>query len=302
VVILAAGVYDLRTHGIFACQASGYGFDRYLAYCQATGFGDYEHGALWFDLEKGATDAAMKADVLFLGNSREQFGFSTDATVHWFSTLAASHYLLGFSYYEGYVFESALLRKFQPHARVYVVNLDEFFEDTESVPARTVMRDGAAMTQYERKRRWQSVHRWICGSLPGICGDERVIFRSRTTGAWLGTGGRFQSRPVSYRNTVDHAMEDGYTRTGRDFLASLPVSRECVILTLVPTQTTGLGTARDIAAALEAPLFAPELEGLRTFDGSHLDRESAERWSHAFFEAAGPQIRKCLDQSRLSGP
>jgi hypothetical protein len=31
------------------------------------------------------------------------------------------------------------------------------------------------------------------------------------------------------------------------------------------------------------------------FDHAHLDRPSAERWSRAFLEAAGPQIRECLN-------
>ena len=83
VLSAAAGavVLGLRLDSLFACQAAGYGPDRYLAYCQATNYGDYDHGAFWFGLERAALDAAANADVLFLGNSRMQFGLSTDATV-----------------------------------------------------------------------------------------------------------------------------------------------------------------------------------------------------------------------------
>ena len=49
--VVAAYAYKLRTEGIFSCQADGYTFDRYLAYCNGADFGDYEHGAFWFDLE-----------------------------------------------------------------------------------------------------------------------------------------------------------------------------------------------------------------------------------------------------------
>ena len=31
-------------------------------------------------------------------------------------------------------------------------------------------------------------------------------------------------------------------------------------------------------------------------DGYHLDGPSAERWSQAFFEAAGPEIRSCIEK------
>ena len=49
--------------------------DRYLAYCNGTQFGDYEHGALWFDLEPSVKKFASDADVIFLGDSHIQFGF-----------------------------------------------------------------------------------------------------------------------------------------------------------------------------------------------------------------------------------
>jgi hypothetical protein len=59
--------------------------------------------------------------------------------------------------------------------------------------------------------------------------------------------------------------------------------------------STKSGTAKAIANALGLSLIAPELPGLNTFDGSHLDRPSAERWSQAFLKEASPRIRDCLD-------
>jgi hypothetical protein len=56
-----------------------------------------------------------------------------------------------------------------------------------------------------------------------------------------------------------------------------------------------VGTAKAVADALGLPLIAPELTDLQTFDRSHLDGQSAERWSAAFLEAAGPRIRACVD-------
>ena len=98
--VIAAYAYTLRTEGIFSCQADGYSGDRYLAYCNGTQFADYEHGAFWFDLEPSAKKFAKDADVLFLGDSHIQFGFSTEATNQWFSSASARYYLLGFIYGE----------------------------------------------------------------------------------------------------------------------------------------------------------------------------------------------------------
>jgi len=51
--------------------------------------------------------------------------------------------------------------------------------------------------------------------------------------------------------------------------------------------------AQEIAKALGLPLIAPQVDGLMTFDGSHLEPASAARWSAAFLEAAGPVIQDC---------
>jgi len=292
---LGASAFSLRHDGIFACKASGYGSDRFLSYCQAKKYGDYDHGAFWFVLEPAASQAAANAQVLFLGNSRLQLGFSTEATAGWFSSLSIRYYLLGFSHNENYNFEAPLLRKLNPRAKALVVNLDLFFAPVETPPARTVMEEADARTRYGGKQVWQRVHRAICEPLPTVCGEEYVIFRSRATGAWLVTGGLHEKAPVTYEHHVDRAMLNAYTAAAEVFLSRLSIPRECVLLTLVPNGNTEIGTAKAIAAALGLELVAPELDDLSTFDGLHLDRSSAERWSTAFIQVAGPQIRRCVD-------
>src|SRR5689334_5407029 len=80
VAVLASYGYWMRTRTLFACPGDGYSADRYIAYCDAGNYADYEHGAFWFGLEPAASQYAKDADVLFLGNSRLQVGFSTAAT------------------------------------------------------------------------------------------------------------------------------------------------------------------------------------------------------------------------------
>jgi hypothetical protein len=299
-VALGAGAYSLRKHGIFSCSASGYSSDGYLGYCGATSYGDYDHGAIWFGLEPAASAAAASAQVLFLGNSRTQFGFSSKATADWFSSLSESYYLLGFSHFENYTFEAPLLRKLHPRAKVYVINIDSFFERSETGPGKTVMRDQSAKTRYEQKRGWQGIHKVTCTTFKAVCGHEWAFFRSRSAGAWLVTGGSRTRAPVSYDEDIDQNMLASYTALGNEFLPSLSADRACTILTIVPTVKTPVGTAKAIAVALGLKLVAPMLAGLTTFDHSHLDVESAQRWSAAFLEEAGPQIRKCLSEPRYA--
>jgi hypothetical protein len=292
--ILGAYAYTLRAESIFACPASGYSSDNYLAYCHATHFGDYDHGALWFGLEPQVRERAQNAQVLFLGNSRSQFGFSSDATEHWFASDSATYYLMGFAYWENYLFEAPLLQRVKPKARVYVINIDTFFDAIETAPAKFVMHDADAADHYQSKQNWQRYHANICTRLALLCGSDQAFFRSRRTGAYLLKGGRVTHVRVSYEQSVDQKLAQDYIARASGFLADLPVERRCVVLTMVPTVHTPIGTARAIAQALGATLIAPEIQDLTTFDTSHMDRASAERWSGAFLEAAGPRINECL--------
>jgi hypothetical protein len=302
VATLVAYAYELRTGTIFACQADGYSTDRYLAYCNGTHYGDYEHGAFWFDLEPPAQTFARNADVLFLGNSRLQVAFSTLATADWFSAASIWYYLLGFSYSENVIFTEGLLPRIRPKARVYVINVDDFFERSETPPVRTILHDPQARNRYEGKRFWQRVHKPICKTFPALCGSDFVIYRSRETGAFTKRTAEQQITPVTYNQVISQDVVNSNTAAAIDFLSHLPIDRKCVILTQVPTVGTKIGNINAIAAALGEKLISPEIPGLQTFDGSHLDHPSAERWSRAFFQAAGSRIRSCLEKPGAARP
>jgi hypothetical protein len=297
VVAVVSCLYQLRTHTIFSCQAAGYSIDRYLGYCHGLNYADYEHGAFYFDLEPTVYDYIRNADVLFLGNSRLQVAFSTPATAEWFSTASARYYLLGFSYFENMLFADDLLRKIRPRADVYVINVEDFFDRSESPPVKTILHDPEARHRYEVKRLWQRVHDPLCKSFAALCGTKFVIFRSRETGAYYSNGAaEWKITPVSYDQGIDQDVVSRNTAAAIDFL-SHSAQGKCVILTMVPSVGTKIGNANAIANGLGMKLVTPGMvEGLRTYDGYHLDQPSAQRWSQAFFKAAGPALQSCLEK------
>ena len=82
--------------------------------------------------------------------------------------------------------------------------------------------------------------------------------------------------PVSYDQAINQDVVNSYTDAAILFLSQVPVKRSCIILTMVPKTETKIGNAKAIATALGMNFVAPEIsEGLRTYDGSHLD--AAER-------------------------
>ncbi len=298
----AAYICELRKETIFACQATLYSSDRYIASCNGTHYADYEHGAFAFDLEPKAENFARDADVLFIGNSRLQFAFSNPATADWFSGASARYYLLGFTYYENMVFAEELLRKIRPRAKVYVINVDDFFDRTETSPVKTILHDPTARNWYETKRLWQRVHDPLCKIFAVICGRRFAIFRSRETGAYYPEDMAQLKKitPVSYDHVLSQNVVDRNTAAAIDFLKRFTEGK-CVILTLVPFPGTKIEDANAIAKGLGMKLVTPgDLDGLQTWDGYHLDQPSAKRWTQAFFQAAGPEIRSCLDEQGAS--
>jgi hypothetical protein len=306
VILLAALVsyaFWLKNRSIFACQAPGYSADRYLAYCGGGNYADFEHGAFFYDLEPPALENARNADVLVLGNSTLQVALSNQATADWFKQAAARYYLLAFSYNEDMVFTEELLRRLNSRASVFIINVGDFFERRETAAAKTILHDPDARSRYEWKRFSQWLHEPICSVFPKLCGHRFVIFRSRETGAYYRIAHDEPVLPqnaVSYDPWVDQAVVKDSTALAIDFLKQFAKGK-CVILTNVPHPGTKTGNAEAIATGVGLPLVAPNLEGLGTTDGYHLDRPSADRWSKAFLEAAGPKIRSCLEWKGAAG-
>jgi hypothetical protein len=238
---------------------------------------------------------------LLVGSSRLQFAFAGTATANWFSALGIRHYLLGFSNSETVAFFGPLLSKMRPRARVYVINVDRFFDDRVSPPMEQILQGRDIQGRYEDKRTWQSLHKNLCTALPIACGNALAVYRARDTGVWERIGrGRFEAKQVSDGQPSNVERWDYFAKLGEQFLAQLPVDHRCVILTIVPTVDTKRAEANAIAAKLGHDLLAPQIDGLRTFDGSHLDEASAERWSAAFLREAGPRIRSCVDAAQAS--
>jgi hypothetical protein len=302
VASIGAYAYWVRTDTIFACQADGYSADRYLAYCNGANYADYEHGAFQFNLEPSVQKSVRNADVLFLGDSRLQIALSTAPTAHWFASHPARYYLMGFSYYENAFFEGALLRRIHPRAKVYVINVNDFFVRSQTIPVHMILHDPKAREKYEAKRFWQQIHEHVCKTFAWLCGHQFVIFRSRKTGAYYTEGAVGPKEvAISYDPVVNQKVVDDRIPTAIQFLSSFTRGK-CVILTIVPYVGTEIATAKAIARAVGLHLVTPgTLEGLHTFDGYHLDQPSARRWSEAFFKVAGPLIRSCLDNQNIVG-
>jgi hypothetical protein len=296
-VVAASLATKVRLRGVFACPAS-YAGPAYLSDCNAASYGDYDHGATWFGLEPETRRAASNASVMLVGNSRVQFGFSSPVTVRWFGERSIPFYSLGFSHYESVTFMTPVLARVKPHAKAYVINADRFFAEWYSPASHLVMFERDARSRYDEKQFWQRLHKPACGAMPFLCGHEFAVYRTVANGLWF-TAGAKPNHPkvVSDGPPSDRERWPHYADLARKFIDGLGVDRQCIVLTIVPTVGTKRAEAQAIADALGVQFIAPRVNDLTTFDGSHLDVKSADRWSAAFLDAAGPVLEHCIGKS-----
>ena len=285
--------------GVLTCPPATPG--TFLAYCRNELYGDFEHGAFLYGLESAAVERAQQADVVVIGDSRAQFGFSTGAMRRYFVDRGSTYYLLGMGYGSTSDYARALLQRHQLRPRVLIVNAEPYFtRDTASVPAEVIRGDQRTRWAYWRKALFQRAHRPACDLVPALCRDTAGgIHRRIDNGEWLWQGllvaGDLSVPFVEREFPVEQVDEAG--RIAAAFIQALGLNASCVIVTAVPGLSEGRRqVATRIAGAMGAQAVLPVVDGLSSLDGDHLNAASAERWSAAFLAAADARITECLSE------
>jgi hypothetical protein len=184
----------------------------FLAYCTSDEYGDFEHGAYYFDLEPEAVDNLRKAKVLFLGNSRSQFAFSTDEVTRYFSERSIPIHLMGFGFGDGAGFARTLIKKYNLKPKILVVDTGPFFNSHLSQPASEIVEDlkpfrkrVQARWDYVTKKIFNMVARKICHLRVTLCRSKsRAIYRASKDGFWIWRN--LLTLPEYGQNPIDSAL------------------------------------------------------------------------------------------------
>ena len=287
---------------IGSCHAGGYSDDHYLAYCHNSRYGDYEHYALYRATEPGVVKALQQSEVLFVGNSNTQYGFSTQAVREYFSGNGKSHYVMGFGQGAKSPVTFEIMQKHQLQPRMLVANIDPFFSSEMNGTFSRVLSEGEKLDkEFEKKRRLQVWQQNVCANESSlwyrfVCdGSAETIYRDRSNGHWLTDFYRTnQQIPVSESDALLSVLDESVLAANA-FIDGLGLNRDCIILTLTPRTDTPSVFAAALSRELELPLITPELSGLLTIDHSHLDKVSAERWSSAFLTEFDQHLKRCIN-------
>lgn len=285
------------------CKAFDAGKDTFMSACQVTTHGHYDHAAYLFDLEDGLSDNVRHANLLFLGDSRVQDAFSTSAL----TTFTVDHpevrpYLLGFGHVEQDVFSFIVLNKIKPKPSLVVINADPFFAGQISDHAKNLVENEKFETfNAQLKKFWHPVSEAACiDPLPIIgsvlCGSYQTVYRSIKDGRWIYQTIFPPKATVSEQpwTPIDNAAIRSYALNADRFLKQFNIDRRCVVLTHIPTVNGKPFIAQGIATVLGLTYIAPQLDGLFTYDNSHLQKASSERWSKAFLKELEPVLARCM--------
>jgi hypothetical protein len=285
------------------CWSSEYGPSYYLAQCRARPFGEYETGAIYYGLESGISDGITNAQVIFLGSSKLQQAFSTQATNAYFAKQNIRFYVLGLA---GFVLP--LFKTYRVSPSLLIINADPFFaEQFGPGEPEGLMSGGVLRTFWNLATRagLQRLQRAICPTFSSLCsptGDEyRTIYRSGRTGQWKWQGSFYPEQSIPFNELLQDEFSDDKFATavdfGKRFLREINIDRGCIVLTGIPNNLYDApAIASRLAQRLGTQLILPKVEPLFMLDDYHLNFDTAERWSVAFFNELTPVVERCISK------
>lgn len=305
-VLFSLSIFVWKRSDVFpwigSCNPAGYSEGSFMAYCHSSRFGDFEHRAFWKELEP-VMPYVREADVLFLGNSRTQYAFSTNPVLDWFASSPLTHYVFGFGMGSQNIVPERLAEKYKLRPRSLIINADPFFTDFESVTNKNAFEESAVREWEYRAKMWlQNRQQAICANEgEGILaklfcgGDMETLFRKYENGHWdVRYFRKNQHIPVKIDNNQSNRVSVAKAADiAERFFDSFGVDKECVILTVTPRAQTALAFGESLAAELGVAGIFPLPENLMTVDASHLDPPSADRWSALLMQEAAPILEAC---------
>lgn len=263
---------------------------------------ELSHPILYYDIGE-SIENARKADILIIGNSRAQLGFREEPTIRAAENLGLTVFNLAVGHADGVYFAFDLIRRHDLRPKIVVVNGGPFvFFQNYSRWAQEVVNMGgwnARKTVIEGTASWWLTSR-LHRVLPRIEYFDRrlnsrwIHYRSSRNGWWrnvLVPGSRY---PVGMGKELDNFNRSMELAT--KFKKDMDTRGTLIVLTTVPWNGTMVSHLEWFSENLGMAHVLPSYEGLQTADGSHLDPESASRFSKDFFERfiTLPEVRAKL--------
>lgn len=260
------------------------------------------HAVLFHDIGD-SIENARKADIIFVGNSRLPLSLREEFIVPLAEQAGLKVFSLGVGHGESAEFARRVMRKHKLKPKILVILGGPYaYGPRMSELANTTIalsRWQAISQQIQTRGAWwlrSSLHKLIPNiSFPNAPREPGyIIYRSETTGWWHPAVEPHREYPVSYdtsgnkyRQVVPYASQFKLEMDSQDTL---------MIATIAPYRKTADSHLAKLEQELGIRVVVPALDNLKTTDSSHLNKESAARFSAEFWKQfiILPEVRERL--------
>jgi len=231
-----------------------------------------------------------QADVVFIGTSRVLFAMDWRTADNFAQTHGIKFFNLAFAGVTSGEFTQRVIAKWNIHPRLWVADIYtdmSGFQTSFFNPAASVTFEAHTLAERGKLEAYANVVslnlRWRAKMLFGL--DQPSSYRSDLTGHWYLDKWPNRLRtdmPKMAAAKTDCPVPPEEEDAARNYAMRLKGS---IVLTETPSIFSCYRRAQQIAAALGAPLFAPEPQDFSTTDGGgHLDGPSSAKYTHEFLD------------------
>lgn len=286
------------------CNPEGYARGDFMTSCAGIKVDRYAFGSIYLGSQKNAVKNAKTADVIIFGNSRTMRSFSTDAIDNYFKNKGLTYLIFAV---EGASYASAqhTVEKLELKPKIVMTNTEILYSNVVGTAfGDLVYFPDKYKTRFDFFHAAQSFHKWVCSS--NIQKLKDIYCKGRTGAGWRSAvTGRFKWELVAEpgKNVPFKARKEEnppYTRldavlpNAREFLGNSNFKDSCHVLYMVNSPSSEPKLQKILADEVGAlPIYTP-VRNLRTYDNSHLDRPTSERWAAAFVKNLDLTLDRCL--------
>jgi hypothetical protein len=286
----------------------------------------YRNGALYLGADKRLEKSLRDADVVITGNSRTIDTFVTRETDNQIERYFQKRHLRAFMVAQegsGFRYRLLLLQKLGIKPKIALINSDDVFVDLlYDYNREVVFNPDRFVLPFRATYLAIALQHSICSSIDGnspwfgwlmkraqdvYChGEKRPSWRNADFGTFLLHYGRAlteKAGPITQLPDPQMTWIDDYWRNATTMLNSDTWRDTCVIFYMIPgVGGQGADVLREVARRSGRPFIYPDIDASKnyfSYDGSHMDVDTSERWTKEFLSLLEPQLDACL--ARVNG-
>jgi hypothetical protein len=281
----------------------------------------YQNDALYLGVDRELEKSLREAEVVITGNSRTIATFMTRQTDNQIERYFRKRHLRAFTVAQegsGFRFRMLLLHKLGIKPKIALINTDDVSVDLlRDFNREVIFNPDRFALPFEADYLSIAMQHAICSSedvnddwLGGLLrrardyychGPKRPMWRDADFGTLMLTYPRNPTKnagPITEQPDPELRFMDINWRNAQTMLNSDTWRDTCIIFYMIPgVGAKGAGVMRELSRRTGIPYVYPDIDPSKhyfSYDGSHMDVDTSERWTREFLAELGPKLDACL--------